>query len=180
MRTKPHPFVEVDHSFRSIGFKDAEILLLKAELNAAIGAAIHRRKLRQADAAEITGLSQPDISRLVNGRFGRHSLDALLQAALNLGLSFRLGAIDFPSHHAERGRVLVDRPFMARYDPYTGEERADRQEASKSNKRSRRVAVAAHRERPRKRHIGRAKASGGDKRIAAGKRGSHRHPAAAE
>lgn len=145
MRTKPHPFVEVDHSFRSIGLKDAEVLLLKAELNAAIGAAIRRRKLRQADAAEITGLSQPDISRLVNGKFGRHSLDALLQAALNLGLSFRLGAIDFPGHEAEQGRVLIDRPFMERYDPYTGEARADRKETPKLGWRAQR-AKAAYRE----------------------------------
>lgn len=126
MRTKPHPFLDVDHAFRSIGFKDAEVLLLKAELNAAIAIAIRRRKLRQADAAGITGLSQPDISRLVNGKFDRHSLDALLQAALNLGLSFRLGAIDFPVHAAERGRVLIDRPFLERYDLATGEARVDR------------------------------------------------------
>lgn len=125
MRRKPHPFVEVDHAFRSIGLEDAEVLLLKAELVAAIGAAIRRRKLRQAAAATITGLSQPDISRLVNGKFDRHSLDALLQVTLNLGLSFRLGAIDFPAHPAEQGRILIDRPFLERYDLQTGEARGN-------------------------------------------------------
>lgn len=180
MRTKPHPFVEVDHSFRSIGFKDAEVLLLKAELNAAIGAAIRRRKLRQADAAEITGLSQPDISRLVNGKFSRHSLDALLQAALNLGLSFRLGAIDFPGHEAEQGRVLIDRPFMERYDPYTGEARAHRKEAPKPGWRTQRAKAAGYREGLSKRLAGGAKGSGAARRATARKRRTHHHPAAAE
>ena len=180
MRTTPHPFVDVDHAFRSIGLKNAEVLVLKAELNAAIGTAIRRRKLRQADAAGITGLSQPDISRLMNGKFGRHSLDALLQAALNLGLSFRLGAIDFPAHGAEQGRVLIDRPFMLRYDPYTGEKRADPKAPPKSDRDTQRATAAGDRKRRRKRLDAATKALGNNRRQATRGRSSRHHPVAAE
>ena len=53
--------------FADLGHPEAEVHLLKAELVTRIDRIIRRRKLKQADAAKLLGLSQPDVSRLLRG-----------------------------------------------------------------------------------------------------------------
>ena len=55
--------------FADIGHPDAEAHLLKAKLVARIDEILRRRGLKQAEAAKLLGLSQPDVSFLLRGSF---------------------------------------------------------------------------------------------------------------
>ena len=59
--------------------------LAKADLVARIDDIIRKRGLTQAQAARELGLSQPDVSRLLRGRFGQYSVERLLRLLLALG-----------------------------------------------------------------------------------------------
>jgi predicted XRE-type DNA-binding protein len=70
--------------FADLGLPDADAHLLKAQLVSRIDGIIRRRKLTQAKAAELLGLSQPDISRLLRGHFRDFSLERLLRLLMAL------------------------------------------------------------------------------------------------
>ena len=71
--------------FADVGRPEAETHLLKAELVNQIDAIIRERRLTQARAAELLGLSQPDVSRLLRGSFRDYSVERLLRLLLALG-----------------------------------------------------------------------------------------------
>lgn len=71
--------------FADLGRPEANIHLLKAELVTRIDDIIHRRKLKQVDAAKLLGLSQPDVSRLLRGNFRDYSVERLLRLLTVLG-----------------------------------------------------------------------------------------------
>jgi len=65
--------------FADLGLANPEEELLKATLVREIRGIIRRRNLTQAQAAELIGLKQPDISAIVTGRTGKFSLDRLVR-----------------------------------------------------------------------------------------------------
>jgi predicted XRE-type DNA-binding protein len=71
--------------FADIGIPDAEEHALKADVVIKLGKLIELKKLSQSAAARLTGISQPDLSRLLRGHFEGFSMDRLLQAFLALG-----------------------------------------------------------------------------------------------
>ena len=71
--------------FADLGFPDAETHALKAELVSRMQDVITARKLTQAKAAEIMAVSQPDVSRLLNGRFRDISVERLMRFLTRLG-----------------------------------------------------------------------------------------------
>ena len=71
--------------FADLGFPDAETHLLKAELVSRIQGVIGAQKLTQTAAAERMGLSQPDVSRLLNGQFRDVSVERLMRLLTRLG-----------------------------------------------------------------------------------------------
>ena len=71
--------------FADLGLADADEHMLKARVVMLIGAAIEQRKLSQTAAAKIMGLKQPDLSKLLRGRFEGFSLVRLLSFARALG-----------------------------------------------------------------------------------------------
>jgi predicted XRE-type DNA-binding protein len=66
--------------FRDLGFSAAESenLRLRSDLMTELGKVIKRRRLTQARAAALFGVSQPRVSDLVRGRIERFSVDALV------------------------------------------------------------------------------------------------------
>ncbi len=62
------------------GYEDPEEFRVKAHLCGEIENAIADRNLNQAEAASLLGLSQPDVSRIVNGRFDDYSVWRLMKA----------------------------------------------------------------------------------------------------
>ena len=77
-----------DNVFRDLGISpvEAEHLRVRAELMLTLERLIARRRLTQARAAKLLGVSQPRVSDLVRGRFHRFSIDALVQMLARAGV----------------------------------------------------------------------------------------------
>lgn len=71
--------------FADLGYADAETHLLKAELVSRIQDRIEERKLTQVQAAKVMGISQPDVSRMLRGRFRDFSVERLMRCLTALG-----------------------------------------------------------------------------------------------
>ena len=71
--------------FEDLGYAEAETHLLKAKLVSRIQGAIAAQKLTQVAAAKRMGLSQPDVSRLLNGQFRDVSVERLMRLLTRLG-----------------------------------------------------------------------------------------------
>jgi len=80
-----------DNVFRDLGYSpaEAEHLRIRAELMLALERMIARRRLTQARAATLLGVSQPRVSDLVRGRFHRFSIDALVDMLARAGSRVR-------------------------------------------------------------------------------------------
>jgi predicted XRE-type DNA-binding protein len=63
--------------FADLGFPDAETHLLKAQLVTRMRDLIAAEGLTQAEAAARMGVAQPDVSRLLRGRFRDYSVERL-------------------------------------------------------------------------------------------------------
>jgi predicted XRE-type DNA-binding protein len=71
--------------FADLGYADADTHLLKAELVSRIQDRVDERKLTQVQAAKIMGISQPDVSRMLRGRFRDFSVERLMRFLTALG-----------------------------------------------------------------------------------------------
>ena len=69
---------------------DAASMKLRAELANQIIEKVHSRKLTQAEAAELIGVTQPRVSDLMRGRLDLFSLDTLVDTADRIGLRTRM------------------------------------------------------------------------------------------
>ena len=65
---------------------EAENIKLRAKLMRAIVSHMEKRKLSQAAAARLMGVTQPRISDLVRGKVGLFSIDMLISMASAAGL----------------------------------------------------------------------------------------------
>jgi predicted XRE-type DNA-binding protein len=65
---------------------------LKRQLARRITACVRGQNLRQVEAAQMLGLTQPRVNALLKGRVELFSLDALAQIALRAGLTVRVSA----------------------------------------------------------------------------------------
>ncbi len=67
--------------FRDLGFtrQEAEHLKIRADLMIRLARLIEARRLTQAQAARLLGVTQPRISDLVRGRIDRFSVDTLIE-----------------------------------------------------------------------------------------------------
>ena len=71
--------------FADLGLPNAEDRLAKAELARKISEIIAKRRLTQAEAAELLGIDQPKISALARGRLEGFSLERLMRFLNVLG-----------------------------------------------------------------------------------------------
>ena len=69
---------------------EAASMKLRAELSNEIIERMRERKLTQAKAAQLIGVTQPRISDLMRGRLDLFSLDALVDIADRVGLRTRM------------------------------------------------------------------------------------------
>jgi predicted XRE-type DNA-binding protein len=81
--------------FEDVGFppEEARNLLLRADLVNSIERLIVRRKLTQAQAAKLLGVTQPRVSDLMRGKIDLFSIDSLIamlgRAGIKVGLTFQ-------------------------------------------------------------------------------------------
>ncbi|MHC2086621.1 helix-turn-helix domain-containing protein [Methylobacterium sp. CM6244] len=65
--------------FADLNLPDAEELQLKANLTAALRRLIADRRLTQTKAAQIAGIGQADLSKLLRGSLRGHSVELLMR-----------------------------------------------------------------------------------------------------
>ncbi len=74
-----------DNVFKDLGLPHPELEMLRTQLSVEIYATLKRRRLTQAKAAELLGVSQADVSRLKNADISRYSVDRLFRFLKRLG-----------------------------------------------------------------------------------------------
>jgi predicted XRE-type DNA-binding protein len=79
-----------DNVFADLGFADAEEMQTKARLAVRILRTIEDRGLTQAQAAELVGVKQPDISNLRRARLDLFTIDRLFRILRRLGHTVQL------------------------------------------------------------------------------------------
>jgi predicted XRE-type DNA-binding protein len=71
--------------FADIGVPNAEEHLVKARLVYKIDTLLKERGLKQAEAAGLLGVKQPDVSKMLRGDFRQFSVERLLRFLVALG-----------------------------------------------------------------------------------------------
>ena len=71
--------------FADIGLPNADEHLIKAKLVLKINGLMRARGLKQVEAAELFGVKQPDISKMLRGDFRQFSVERLLRFLVALG-----------------------------------------------------------------------------------------------
>lgn len=85
MQTEPvRPREHVD-LIQDLGTDDADELRVKFDLSRRIALEVEDRNLSQAAVAEMTGLKQPDVSRITNGLVKDYSVWRLMRVLSSLG-----------------------------------------------------------------------------------------------
>ncbi len=65
--------------FKDIGVRDADAQLVKAQLVFKIDAIMKKRRLTQVEAADLFGVRQPDVSKMLRGEFRQFSVERLMR-----------------------------------------------------------------------------------------------------
>ena len=65
--------------FKDIGVPNAEEHFVKAQLVFKIDTIMKKRGLKQTDAADLFGVRQPDVSKMLRGEFRQFSVERLLR-----------------------------------------------------------------------------------------------------
>src|ERR1035441_4301708 len=65
--------------FKDIGVPNAEDHLIKAQLVFKIDTILKKRGLKQVEAAQLFGIRQPDVSKMLRGEFRQFSVERLLR-----------------------------------------------------------------------------------------------------
>jgi len=102
--------IEIYHSsgnvFADMGLPDAEEMLAKAELAIQIHGIIKRRKLTQAQAAELLGIDQPKVSALLRGRLKGFSMERLFHFLNALGQDVQI-VVKAKPRSRQQGHLMV-------------------------------------------------------------------------
>jgi len=78
--------------FEDVGFDrdEAESLRIRADLMIDLQKAVSARRLKQAEAAKLLGVTQPRVSDLMRGRLDLFSVDTLIDMLARLGIRVKL------------------------------------------------------------------------------------------
>ncbi len=74
-----------DNVFAMMGLPNADEHLIKAQLVFRIDTIMKSRKMRQTEAAELFGVRQPDVSKMLRGEFHQFSVERLMRFLVALG-----------------------------------------------------------------------------------------------
>lgn len=127
--------------FADLGFPDAEAHLLKAELVSRLQKVIITQKLTQTAAASLMGLSQPDVSRLLNGQFRDISVERLMRFLTRLGCDIDITIRNHGKAASPRDTISLRQDIRAGLE--SGQSEAWNPEAIKQQARARRAVSKA-------------------------------------
>jgi len=95
----------IDNVLVDLGFEDAEELTAKATLAVKFNELLESRRLSQAEAAAITGMTQPKVSQVRRYKLQNISLERLMQALVSLDQSVEI--IVRPARRAHGAGITV-------------------------------------------------------------------------
>ncbi|MCE1274722.1 MAG: helix-turn-helix domain-containing protein [Chlorobiales bacterium] len=102
--------IEIEKSsgnvYADLGMADADEMIVKAQLAAKIGEIIKGRKLSQQKAAEVLGIPQPKLSKMLRGQFRGISETKMLDCLARLGRDVQI-VIGPPCSTTSTGHVAV-------------------------------------------------------------------------
>ncbi len=73
--------------YKDLGLPDADELFMKAQLGFEVFDQIEKRKLTQAQAAEILGVDETEIAPLMKGKFSGYNVERLFRFLNRLNIS---------------------------------------------------------------------------------------------
>jgi predicted XRE-type DNA-binding protein len=101
--------VEVHESsfnlFADLGLPDADVHFLKAQIVSELYRLVDERKLTQAKAGSLMGVSQPEVSRLFKGSFREYSIDRLMTFLTAFDRDVEIVSRPSVRGHGERGSI---------------------------------------------------------------------------
>lgn len=106
--------------FADLDLPDAEELHLKAQLGYEVFRIIEERKLTQAEAADILGVKQPEISRLKKGKFNHYSVERLLTFLTRLNHDIEIRIVPTENRVGEQRVMkaeLMNQTTSEQHDP---------------------------------------------------------------
>jgi len=102
--------IEIEEStgnvYADLGMADADEMIVKAQLATKIGEIIKSRKWRQQQAAEVLGMTQPKLSKMLRGQFRGISEAKMLDCLARLGRDVQI-VVGPARRAASAGRVAV-------------------------------------------------------------------------
>lgn len=107
--SKPEITIGSGNVFADLGVKDPENAKIKAGLVVQITEILRERELldRQAKVAEILGIDQPKVSKLLRGRLSEFSETRLMNFLTRLGSDIEIVVHREPKKANARGEVCV-------------------------------------------------------------------------
>jgi len=92
--------------YADMGMTNAGEMLVKAQLASKIGEIIKARKWSQQQAAEVLGIPQPKLSKMLRGQFRGISESKMLDCLVRLGRDVRI-VVDRGRRATSTGRITV-------------------------------------------------------------------------
>jgi len=92
-------------AYHELGFPDADEMLLKAQLVMKIAQILRERDWTQQQAAQVLGLTQPKLSRMLRGEFRGVSEIKMMECLVRLGRGVKI--VVEPEGVKATGRVEV-------------------------------------------------------------------------
>lgn len=103
--------------YEDLGLKNYKEMETKSNLVIEISKAIKKRKLTQAAAAEIFGISQPKLSELLRGHFRGYSVERLIRFLNEIGQDVDIVVKSKPRNREARVQVYHYPVHQSRINP---------------------------------------------------------------
>jgi predicted XRE-type DNA-binding protein len=97
----------VKSAYEELGFPDADLMLVKAQLVAKISQILSERACSQQEAAKVLGLTQPKLSKMLRGQFRGISEMKMMDCLVRLGLDVKIVVGSPRKAGAERIEVVA-------------------------------------------------------------------------
>jgi len=93
--------------FADLGVRNPEEALVKARLAHVIADAVAAHGMTQAEAAELLGIDQPKVSRLVRGQLGGFSIDRLFRFVTLFGSDIEITVVESARKKRRAGHMKI-------------------------------------------------------------------------
>jgi predicted XRE-type DNA-binding protein len=93
--------------YEDLGYKDADVMARKSALVHRIDTIIRDRAMTQTQAAEVLGVDQSDLSKILRGQFRSISLEKIFGMLIKLGEDATINVHTKPLEEAREAQLMV-------------------------------------------------------------------------